>query len=229
MCGGGGGGDNGAARRAADDARRRQEAEQRAAQEAAERARQQEEAARQAEIARRDANRNASRSALTEAFGFANDDYFGGIRNQYRSTAGERLDNEYGSLASDLNRIIGKSGQGTRREGLDARSGLAAERSAALSNIEATGQRYADQARANIDSARNEFMSRLESGDADLSGEIRQRAGQLAAMPNFDVPGNFFGDAGSRRQSWAKNLFSGKDRATNVNPLFGTGSQTIVN
>lgn len=229
MCGGGGGGGRSIGQSAADRAAAEERARQAEAAAAAERARQQEEAARQAEIARREANRNNSRSALTEAFGFANDDFYGGIRNQYRTQAGGQLENEYGQLAGDLNRIIGRSGQGTRQEGIKARSGLAAERGAALGSIEETGQRYADQARKNIESARSDFMSRLESGDADLSGEIRQRAGALAGMPQFDVPGSFLGDANNRRQEWAKTLFSGKDRVGAVNPLFGTGSQTIVN
>jgi len=230
MCGGGGGrGDGGLAARIASQQAEQERARQAEAAAAAERARQAEEAARQAEIARREANRNSSRSALADAFGFANDDFYGGIRNQYRAQAGGQLENEYGQLASDLNRIIGRSGQGTRQEGIKARSGLSAERAAALGSVEETGQRYADQARRNIDAARGDFMSRLESGDADLSGEIRQRAGALAAMPQFDVPGSFLGDANNRRQDWAKTLFSGKDRVGAVNPLFGTGSQTIVN
>lgn len=230
MCGGGGGGGGNLGQAAANRAAQEAAAAERARNEAAAEAARQAEAANQAELARRNTNRTNSMSALNEAFGFANDDYFGGIKSAYTGLAGGALDNEYGVAAGELNRIIGKSGQGTRSEGAKARAGLAGQRQAALGSIAQTGEEYANKARAAIDTARNEFMSKAESGEADLSGDIRSRAQSLSAMPQFSAPGSFLGDAGERRQDWVKNLFSGKSKADTYNPLFGgsQGSQTIV-
>jgi hypothetical protein len=208
-------------------AKKAEEAQRRAEEAAAKEAERQ----RQLEIERQ--NRiTEGRTSIDGAFGQFDDDFYGGRSQAYQGYAMPELEDQFQDSMRSLVAALARSGNLQSSTRAEKMADLQEQYNQRKLDIYNTGMDYANQARSNVDAARNELYTQNQSlADPNLiSGNAAARAATLNQMPSFSPLGQLFSDftAGLATQS---DLERRQINQYDQNPLFSLnngGSGKVV-
>lgn len=160
-----------------------------AAQQAA--ARRAAEEAKQGEI-RRQTNIGEGQTAISDLFGQFNNDFYTGRAKAYQDYATPQLEKQYNEAMNTLTRSLSRSGNLNSSVRGQTMADLQRQYQEGLASIASQGTNYANQARASVEAARSDLLSRNASlADPGLIRSLAQsQAGTLSSAPTYTPIGS---------------------------------------
>jgi hypothetical protein len=147
-----------------------------------------------ADTTRKNAALETGMGNIKSAFGGFDDTYFQNLAKNYEDYAKPQLDDQYAEQKKNLTYALARHGNLNSSVAGDQTALLDKQYSTGLTGVEGAGADYANQARRDVQAARNDVTGQLNSSyDADAATSAATAAARSLAVPvSFSPLGNLF-------------------------------------